>query len=835
MRKRVHFDSETCGLHGLAVLLQYKFEGGPIILHEIWKEPIAKTIDLIDEFCESEVVGFNLVFDWFHICKLRTILSLFPGHVRPETIIGDIGEAEQHGQEGLCVKPYSALDLLLYSRKGPYQSLMAREDIRIRRVPAVLAYQLRDELEKTVEIDGIYFARRKDKSAPRWNVYDIPNEDRTGINPDFKDVVLKFHPAGGLKFLAEHVLGIEDTVTYSEIEVDPKYNPINLGYAPFCTAISRREDDWAVFDEHGVFKGRTWPGVIKHHIHHWHTHEKARIYAEKDVVYTEGLDLAWAKKRVADCYKDEFKAYEAARQKGENVTEPVLKEWDGKGLPADDDDSILACMVGAVRWRGFEVDLDGLKELHNAAARRAEDKPLSPGDARQYLKEVMDETEFLTIRDTTSKQKLEDVAKWGCDCTYGPKGQAFEVPACPECDLCHGTGNHVAGLRALEVLDGRKAVKECELYAKLLTAKKFHASLNVIGTLSSRMSGADGLNAQGIKREAWVRGRFPMAKDPFVLCGGDFSSFEVTLADAAYGDPRLHEDLLTGRKIHAEMAAFLYGYTYEEIVAGVKNEGAAALAEEAAAKAEGREMRPTDSKFTTMYSNGKQAVFALIYGGDHGTISRKLGVPKDVAEKAYVSFLSRYPLIAAARKKIFDMFCSMRQEAGIGTAITWSDPADYIESLLGFRRYFTLENKICSVLFHMAQNPPKEFKGCYQKVIRRERVQTASGAASSAIYGAAFQIQAAAMRAAANHVIQSTGAEITKRVERKIWDIQPYGVHDWITAPLNIHDEILAVTDPDYADEIDSIVKGTVETYRPIVPLIGISWGKHLTSWADTH
>jgi DNA polymerase family A len=805
MRKRVHFDSETCGLHGLAVLLQYKFEGGPIVLHEVWKEPIAKTIDLIDLFCESEVIGFNLTFDWFHICKLRTILSQFPGHLLPETIINEIGEVEQSGQDGPCVKPYSALDLLLYSRKGPYQSLMAREDIRIRRVPSVLAYQLRDELEQRVEIDGIYFARRKDKSAPRWNVYDIPNEDRTGINPDFKDIVLKFHPAGGLKFLAEHVLGITDTVQFSEIEVDPKYHPIGdkFGYAPYATAISRPEDDWSVFDVDGVFKGKTWPGVIQHHIEHWHSHEKARHYAEKDVVYTEGLDLKWAEKAGLPY------------------------------LPTGDDDSVLACMVGAVRWRGFNIDLEGLKELYDAAARRAEGKALSPGDAREYLREVMDDMEFITIRDTTSKIKLEEVSKWACDCTAGPDHKP--IPASPDCDVCGGKGIHPAGQRATEVLDGRKAVKECELYAKLLTAKKFHASLNVIGTLSSRMSGADGLNAQGIKREAWVRGRFPMARDPYVLCGGDFSSFEVTLADAAYGDPQLREDLKTGRKIHAEMAAFLYGYTYEQIVEGVKAEASAALAEEKAAKAEGREMRPTESKFTTMYSNGKQAVFALIYGGDHGTISRKLGVPKEVAEQAYVKFLQRYPLIAAARKKIFDMFCSMRQEAGIGTAITWSEPADYVESLLGFRRYFTLENKICAVLFDMAQNPPKEFRGCHQKVIRRDRVQTASGAASSAIYGAAFQIQAAAMRAAANHVIQSTGAEITKRVERNIWNVQPHGVHPWRTAPLNIHDEILAVTDPAYADEIDTIVKSSVESYRDRVPLIGISWGKNLTSWADTH
>lgn len=797
--KRLWFDSETCGLYGLPVILQYKVEGGEIVIYEVWKHTVGETLDLIEWFCEHCVVGFNLVFDWFHIAKTYTILRQFPRDAIPEQLIDAIGEAEAAGRDGPCVKPASAMDLLLYSRKGPYQSLMAREDIRIRRVPSVLAYQLAQELEQRVEIDGIYFARRKDKFAPRWNVYDVPNADRTGINPDFKDIVLKFHPAGGLKFLAEHALGVQDTVHFSEIEVDRKYLPMELGYAPYCTAISRREDGWAVYDSEGVFKGRTWPGYIRHHIDHWHNHELAREYARKDVVYTEGLDRHW-------------------------------------NLPEHgDDDSVLACMVAAVRWHGYNLDLDGLAELRTAAEKRVEGKPISPGDARAYIKEVMETTEFIgTIRDTTSKQKLEEVVRtFRCDCTYGPSNET--IKANPECVICGGNGQHPAAVRAAEVLDGRKAVKEVELYDKLITAGRFHASLNVIGTLSSRMSGADGLNAQGIKREAFVRGRFPMSWDGYQLCGGDFSSFEVTLADACYGDPQLRQDLLTGRKIHAEMAAFLYGHTYDEIVNGVKAEAAAAMAEEVAAKAEGRDMRPTLSVFTTYYSNGKQAVFALIYGGDYGTISRKLGVDVVTAEKAYVAFLARYPRIAEARKKIFDMFCSMRQEGGIGTAITWNEPADYVESLLGFKRYFTLENKICAVLFQLAQSPPDAFRKNTTRVIRRDRVQTAGGATSSAIYGAAFQIQAAAMRAAANHVIQSGGAEITKRVERKIWDIQPVGIGEWLVAPLNIHDEILSVTHPSVVDQVDATVKETVESYRPQVPLIGISWGKKLSSWADTH
>ena len=104
------------------------------------------------------------------------------------------------------------------------------------------------------------------------------------------------------------------------------------------------------------------------------------------------------------------------------------------------------------------------------------------------------------------------------------------------------------------------AAKEVELYQKLILAGKFHASFNVIGALSSRMSGADGLNAQGIKHTKEVRKQFPLAWEDtanfgeliqYVLCGGDFDAFEVTIADAVCDDEALRAELKQGKKIHA--------------------------------------------------------------------------------------------------------------------------------------------------------------------------------------------------------------------------------------------------------------------------------------------
>ena len=187
---KLYEDVETCGLYGFVTLIQYAVEDGPITLHEVWKRPVGETLDLIEWMATHTVVGFNLVFDWWHLCKCYTVFRLCPRDWIPEEHIDEIALKEAEAQDGPCLKPAGALDLLLHSRRGPMQSLMAREDIRIRRVPMALAYALAEELEHRIEFDGIYFAKRSAKNAPRWNVFDRKKPDGE-IDKVFKDVVLR--------------------------------------------------------------------------------------------------------------------------------------------------------------------------------------------------------------------------------------------------------------------------------------------------------------------------------------------------------------------------------------------------------------------------------------------------------------------------------------------------------------------------------------------------------------------------------------------------------------------------------------------------------------------
>jgi hypothetical protein len=800
---KIYIDSETCGLHSMPVLLQYAVDDGPIRLYDIWKHPVGETLELLEWIAANTVVGFNLVFDWFHCCKIYTIWRLCPGDWIPEQHIEEIAQLEPRGMDGPCLKPVSALDLMLHSRKGAMQSLMAREDVRIRRVPAVLAQPLATELEKRVQIDGIYFARRANPDAPRWQVLDRKRKDGTPER-DFKDVCLRFSPAGGLKFLAEHLLGYVPKFHYKDIEPPTEWRPYELGYAPTALHVSCPEKNWEVWGKHrqtGKDKllGRAWPAVVKQFIDYWAAEEDAREYAKDDIVYTRELD-----------------------------------KYFGSPEPGDDD-SILACMVPAIRWRGFKIDIEGIKALRDHALEVVEDSPVNvnkPSEVRAYLSATMDATEQVFIEETTRKAKLVAIKNWQIevqDADEFPEARILdnwrvtEEESCTKCDgtgtyeecvcqRCKGSGSlkpgpHPAAIRAKELLAIKEAVKEVELYNKLLFAGRFHTAFNVIGTLSSRMSGDGGLNAQGIKKTKEVRMQFPLAWDGYQLCGGDFDSFEVTLADAVYNDPALRAELLKGRKIHALFGMAMYpGHTYEEII----------------------ESAGTDND---MYGKAKSGVFAMIYGGNWETLQRKFGIAAEVARQAEETWYSWFPGISRARQGTFDKFCSIKQLDN--RQVIWGEPADYIESFLGFCRYFTLENRICKAVFDLAQKPPKEWRNCPIKVVRRDRVQTAGGAVSSALYGAAFGIQNNNMRAAANHEIQSPGGQITKSVQRAVWDLQPAGTHEFLVAPLNVHDELMVTTHPRMVPSVTEKVRVTVESYRPKVPLIGMTWFEHMENWAE--
>ncbi len=749
------YDTETCGLYGMPVLLQYAVDDGDIKLWDIWRERIVDTLELIEWMMDQDVCGFNLAFDHFQLVKCYTTFSLYnnPDAI-PSDHIDELAVIEESARFlDLCLKPKSACDIMLHARKGPYQSLMQRSAIRVKRIPTRLCEAVRAELEQRIELDGIYFSKRKDTHAPNWQIKNIEIDGE--VDPSFKNIVLKFHPSGALKSLAQHALGVKDDfiLKFTDIEVDPIWRPKEIGYAPFALAVGK-PGHW----------NRAWPAVIGQHISHWAHSDIARKYGCDDVDYTRRL---W---KYFDC------------------PEP------------GDDDSELACMVASSRWRGFQIDIEKFKLKREKALKVVGDIPTSPRVAKVYMFEVMDDTERLALKEGTGASILEAIAG-----KPDEKGQWDHNKGW----LDDNGKPHPAAIRGRKILEARRAGKEVELCDKLIKAGRFHPSFKVIGTLSSRMSGTDKFNPQGVKADEETRQCFPLADftGDEILCGGDFVSFEVVLAEAIYNDPKLRADLEAGKSIHGLFAEQLFDIPYADIMA--------------------------NKKTSTHYTDGKRGIFSQLYGGNEHTIADRLDVDIEIAEKASKGFMERYPGVKKAREDIEEKFCSMRQPGGIGSSVEWHEPADYMESLLGFRRYFTLENRICKALFDLANSPPKSWKAVRVKVRRRDRLQTASGAVQSALYAAAFNIQAQNMRQAANHQIQSSGAQITKKVQRRIWDLQPCGVTSWLVRTINVHDEIHVVTHKKHIPEIESVVHSTVESFRHMVPLIEIEWNSEEKSWAD--
>lgn len=769
----IFFDTETCGFHGPIVTLQYAENDGPIRIHNVWTSPIEETLELLDKLinCQEGIVGFNLAFDWFHVCQTYTTLIQFQDQsILPVEQIDQYAIYEEKGRMGPCLKPFSCLDLLLHARKGPYQNTMARDDIEIKKIPTPLAWELAKELDKRIPLNNIYFAARKDSSI-RWQVMDI-HDDFGDVIPEFKNLVLKFAPSRALKALAEDA-GIakqDDILLFTKIDPPDWTKPNELGYAPFALAIGK-PGDW----------NKAWPMMIEYHINHWQYNSIARQYATDDVKYTRAL-------------YDYFK-------------QP----------PMNDVDSILACMVGTVRWRGFALDIQKLSDLKEKAQGLIDNKTInlnSTAVCRKYLEQVMGETEKLILRQdgdiTTKAVILEEISKWK-ESTICTQCQGSGCADCKAEGIIETNTYHPAAIRAKEILDFRHAKKEIENYDKLLTAGRFHASLKIIGTKSSRMSGDDGLNAQGIKKSKEVRSCFPLADGGMILSGGDFARLEVVLMAKAYDDPDLYADLMSGKNFHALFGTFLFpGKSHDDILAtkGLAGE-------------------------QNLYGRSKNGVFALAYGGEAFTLKNRVGIDIEAAEISFQNFITKYKKWGEARRKVFDEFCSMRQPGGIGTKVEWHQPSNYVESLFGFKRYFTLENKICEELFKLADDPPKEWTKLKLKVVRRDRLQTASGAIKSACFAAAFALQAANMRAAGNHKIQSTGAELTKILQVRVWEVQPSGIGRWRVQPLNIHDEIMCPMMPEYNLQVEQIVKDFITEYGQKIPLLEMEWKKNIESWGD--
>lgn len=811
-------DTETVGFHGVPVLLQYAINKGPVRVVHLWKTPIEAILRLIEDFVDNRVVAHNLRFDWFHLSKFYNMLRRAPDHsLTPlDYSVDTLAEWEYEARNGLCLKPRAAICTLLQSQKGDFQSaVMDAKPVWVRKVPIGLAEPLLAELESRTNLPWILFANRgTGPDGPKWKISERTDEQTGEKDVAWRDLKLSFAPSNGLKDLHRFLKKTEGSDKFEDIAIDPKFYPAECGWAPFALLLSNRSQDWLFDDgEHGLRP--TWPAVVHEHIKHWEN-ERALAYAVGDIDKLRDL-------------------YELA------------------GEPESDRDGMLACQVASVRIRGFSINLDGVKSecaKSLAIVGKARLNVDSPKQVKGFIAEALDEMEQIIVnkscdQKTIDKLKLEFTLNEveDCYCENGKKedgstccrceGRGQCGPTGRPCETCNGMkeqdgekcadcdGTGLADrempvvLRALHIEEIRRHKKRVQLFDKLILAKRLYPDFNVIGTKSGRMSGASGLNPQGIDSSAEVRLLFTLLDPPtdegieWILSGGDYSSQELAIAATTMNDDDLMKDLESGKSLHGLFGAELFQTTYEDIMAN-KNEP------------------------NSRYGRAKSAVYLMLYGGTFETMAKNSGVEVGICEKAYNAFVAKYPQMGSTRKAITDRFSSMKQDEE-GHLYYKDPPEKFIESIFGFKRHFDTEYLIQRMILSVIKEMPEEWKELKVKVQRdnkdKSRTQTLAGAICSALYGACYSIQNKIIRASNNHVIQSTGREITMGLQAEIWDEQPQGIHEFRLTVMSIHDEIAVVSRPEYVQVISDRVEKKVNEQCERVPLIALEWGRYLKNW----
>ena len=148
--KTYFVDTETCGLHGVPVLIQYAIDDGPVNVVHVFSTTLGELMALIKDMVANRVVAHNLRFDWFHLSKLYNMIVWLA-----DEGVGDLNvlkmelgwwhvdilaDAEWQSQFGPCLKPHAAVDTLLLASKSEDQSfLMDSKAVYVRRVPVGVA------------------------------------------------------------------------------------------------------------------------------------------------------------------------------------------------------------------------------------------------------------------------------------------------------------------------------------------------------------------------------------------------------------------------------------------------------------------------------------------------------------------------------------------------------------------------------------------------------------------------------------------------------------------------------------------------------------------------
>jgi hypothetical protein len=455
--------------------------------------------------------------------------------------------------------------------------------------------------------------------------------------------------------------------------------------------------------------------------------------------------------------------------------------------PEPDYNDDMSHIVGFTYYYGFDLDhkiLNGMKDDCEPKLKACDNLPFNPDSSVQKLAHFQARHPKLKLPNC-DKAILEKLANKGDEdakilVKHGTIKQWY--------DQC---------IKLLETSDG-----------------KGHPNFRVIGTATQRMAGSGGFNWQGIGKKS------PVRKAVLAKCGGDFSGLEIGLMAIIYDDKQMQQDLLEGKDIHLATAIDIHPrlkgkYTYEE----------AFKIREAKSPAKDYEL------IESCRTETKAVVFGSAYGAEPPKIAETLGISLLLAEELLTGFYERY-------SGIRDFKGSLEAEFATGDTDTWDidsvgEMRRTIIDKLGYERRWDFEADTADFFWRLSKTGDPAFKAIFlghegKKLTRREEKgpQTYQRATMSALLGAALTIQKSVARTATNSVVQSTGAQLTKRLMSRLWNV--FGV-----PMLNVHDEVIVGhhKNSDY-EKINKVVQDWITDWQKMFPYLGMKFSK-LNNWSE--
>lgn len=147
MLKRYRLDTETLGFTGPIVTMQINDE-----FYNVWRQPIEKTLALIDTMMDGEIVCYNTAYDAFHISRIYNLFRQLDNKTEPPNPVEAATIDALGGKNFLCLKPKNTIDLYVVLRQTKLKYLFKLKPIIVSKVPIQAADELINIIQQNLTL-----------------------------------------------------------------------------------------------------------------------------------------------------------------------------------------------------------------------------------------------------------------------------------------------------------------------------------------------------------------------------------------------------------------------------------------------------------------------------------------------------------------------------------------------------------------------------------------------------------------------------------------------------------------------------------------------------------